>query len=186
MSSKFLCPRWSCFVLLLFLIAGCSLKQGLKKPEAEEEFLRETTRLEILAREHSEPSVRAKSHLRVAFLYVNYRNPRLNYARALQEMESYLSLSPGKPRTDNVENWLAVLRETDHLRKDRIEMEKKNQELQAHVEKLQASLGKVEKANVTLRDEVATLKETNNKMVETIERLKSLDYQMEEKRGLIK
>jgi septal ring factor EnvC (AmiA/AmiB activator) len=186
MGLKFHCLRWSCFFLLLFFIAGCSLKQGLKKPEGEEEFLRETTRLEKLAREHPEPSIRAKSHLQMAFLYVNHKNPRLNYARALQEMESYLSLSPAKAQNDNVENWLAVLREIEHLRKDRVETEKKNQELQVYIEKLQTSLGKVEKANVNLRDEVATLKETNNKMIETIEKLKSLDYQMEEKRNLIK
>jgi outer membrane protein assembly factor BamD (BamD/ComL family) len=128
--------------------------QTLKRPEGEKEFFRETSRLEKRASEHPETSVRAESHLQLAFLYVNHRNPELNYARGLQEMESYFSLAPGKGQTDYVQNWLAVLRE---------------------VEKLQRDLEKMQKANKSLRGEVGGLKET-------IERLKSLDRQMEERR----
>lgn len=186
MGSSFHRLQWGCFLILVFFIAGCSLKQGLQKPEGESEFLQEISRLEKLAREHPDTSVRAQSHLRMAFLCVDHRNPRLNYTRALQEMDSYLSLSPPKKQKDNFQNWLGVLREMDHLRKDRIEMEKKNQGLQTHIEKTQTNLEKVQKANVNLRDEVVTLKEINSKMTETIEKLKSLDYLMEEKRSLIK
>ena len=131
---------------------------ALKTPEGEKEFSQETSRLEKLAREDPKTSVRAQSHLQLAFLYVNYRNPQLNYTRALQEMENYLSLAPGKAQTEDFQNWLAVLKE---------------------VGKLKTSLEKVQKANKSLRDEVAGLKET-------IERLKSLDRQMEERRRLTK
>jgi uncharacterized protein YlxW (UPF0749 family) len=82
---------------------------------------------------------------------VNYRNPQLNYTRALQEMESYLSLAPAGRQGEDFNNWLAVLKET----------------------------GKLQKANRSLREEVAALKET-------IDRLKTLDRQMEEKRRLTK
>jgi outer membrane protein assembly factor BamD (BamD/ComL family) len=139
-------------------MVGCSLNLAQKKPEGEKEFLEETCRLEKLARDHPETSVRAQSHLKLAFLFVNYRNPQLNYTRALQEMESYLSLVPTKGQTDDFKNWLSVLKET---------------------EKLQTGLEKAQKANRSLREEVAGLKET-------IERLKSLDRQMEEKRRLTK
>jgi hypothetical protein len=80
-------------------------------------------------------------------------------------MESYFSLAPTEAQTENFQNWLAILRE---------------------VGKLQISLEKAQKANKTLRDEAAGLKEMNNKMRETIEKLKSLDRQMEEKRNLTK
>jgi len=150
--------QWGCIFLLLFLMVGCSLNLAQKKPEGEKEFLEETCRLEKLARDHPETSVRAQSHLKLAFLFVNYRNPQLNYTRALQEMESYLSLVPAKGQTDDFKNWLSVLKET---------------------EKLQTGLEKAQKANRSLREEVAGLKET-------IERLKSLDRQMEEKRRLTK
>jgi len=186
MGSKFHRLQWGCFFLPFFFIAGCTLKQGLKEPEGGKNFLQETSRLEIIVREDPKASVRAQSHLQLAFLFVNYRNPQLNYARALQEMESFLSLSPDKAQADQIRDWLAVLREMDHRGKDRIEIEKKNQALQAHLERLQASLEKVQKVNVSLRDEVANLKEMNGKMIETLERLKSLDLQMEEKRSLIK
>lgn len=150
--------QWGCIFLLVFLMVGCSLNLAQKKPEGEREFLEETCRLEKLARDHPETSVRAQSHLKLAFLFVNYRNPQLNYTRALQEMESYLSLAPTKGQTDDFKNWLSVLKET---------------------EKLQAGLEKAQKANKSLREEVAGLKEA-------IERLKSLDRQMEEKRRLTK
>jgi outer membrane protein assembly factor BamD (BamD/ComL family) len=139
-------------------MVGCSLKLAQKKPEGEQEFFQETCRLEKLARDHPETSVRAQSHLKLAILSVNYRNPQLNYTRALQEMESYLSLVPTKKQTDDFNNWLAVLKE---------------------IEKLQTGLEKAQKATRSLREEVAGLKET-------IDRLKSLDRQMEEKRRLTK
>ncbi len=164
MGSRFY-PLQSAYIfLLLFFIVSCSL-QELKKPEGEQEFSQETNRLERLVREDPKASVRTQSHLLLAFLYVNHRNPQLNYSRALQEMESYISLTPGKPKADDVQNWLAVLKE---------------------VGKLQTGLERAQKANKSLRDEVAGLKELNNKMRETIERLTSLDRKMEEKRDLTK
>jgi len=142
--------RGSVFLLLL-LVVGCSLTLTQKRPEGDKEFLQETCRLEKLAHDHPDVSVRARSHLKLAFLYVNYRNPQLNYTRALQEMESYLSLAPAGRQGEDFNNWLAVLKET----------------------------GKLQKANRSLREEVAALKET-------IDRLKTLDRQMEEKRRLTK
>jgi hypothetical protein len=186
MGPKFLRLQWCCFFLLFSFVVSCGLNLELKKPEGEKEFFQKTSHLEKLAREHPVKSVRAKFHLKLAFLYVNSRNPQLNYSRALQEMVSYLSMSPAKAQKDEFQNWFAVLREMDHLSKDRIEMEKKNQSLRAQGDKLQAGFEKVHKANTSLRDEVATLKEINNKMIETIEKLKILDFQMEEKRSLIK
>lgn len=73
--------QWGCIFLLVFLMVGCSLNLAQKKPEGETEFLEETCRLEKLARDHPETSVRAQSHLKLAFLFVNYRNPQLNYTR---------------------------------------------------------------------------------------------------------
>ncbi len=164
MDSRFHRIRWSFVFLLFFFAASCGL-EGLKKPEGGKEFSQESARLGKLAREDPNPSVRARSHLRLAFLYVNYRNPQLNYNRALQEMESYASLAPAEAKTDDIQNWLAVLRE---------------------VGKLQTALEKAQKTNKTLHDEVAGLKELNNKMKETIERLTNLDRQIEEKRNLTK
>jgi len=186
MDSKFHRLQWGCIFLLLFLMVSCSLKLVPQKPEGEKEFIQENSRLEKLAREQSKTSLRAQSHLHLAFLYVNYRNPQLDYSRALQEMEIYLSLSPDKAQTIDFQNWLAVLREMKHLRRDRIRMGEKNRTLQDRIEKLQTSLENVHEVSRSLQDEVAKLKERNNIMREAIEGLKNLDHQMEERRDLIK
>jgi predicted RNase H-like nuclease (RuvC/YqgF family) len=80
-------------------------------------------------------------------------------------MESFLSLAPAKTQTDDFQDWLTVLQE---------------------IKKLHANLEKVQETNRSLRNEIAGYKETNYKMRQTIERLKSLDLQMEEKRSLMK
>jgi len=164
--------RRGCFLLLLFFTASCSLNPTFVESTSESESFQETTRLEKISREYSNASVRAQAHLQLAFLYVNYKNPRLNYSRALQEMEAYLSLSPDKTQTVDFQNWLAALREIDHLREDWTEMAEKNQALRGRIDKLQGTLDKTQEAN--------------NKMREAIERLKTLDRQMEEKRRSIK
>jgi len=140
--------QWGSIFLLLFFAVSCSV-HGVKKPDEEKEFFQETCRLERLAHNHPDVSVRARSHLKLGFLYANYRNPQLNYTRALQEMETYLSLAPAERQGEDFYNWLAVLRE----------------------------IVKLQKANKGLREEVGDLKET-------IDKLKSLDRQMEEKRRL--
>jgi hypothetical protein len=114
------------------------LNLELKRPVGEKEFLQETSRLEKLAREDPTTSVRVNSHLKLAFLYVNSRNPQLDYSRALQDMESYLSMSPDKAQKEDFQNWLTVLRELDLLSKYRIEMEKQNQNFQTEIDKSQA------------------------------------------------
>ncbi len=179
MRPKFPSPQRSCFFLLLFFFAGCSLHLELNKPKGEGEFLQETSRLERLAREDPAPSVRAKSHLQLAFLYVNSRNPQLNYSRALQEMESYFSMSTAKPQEDDFQNWLAVLKELDRVRRQKKGTEEKKQNLQTQIKNLRVSLEKVREANKNLEDKVANLQEM-------IEDLKNLDYQMEERRDFIK
>ena len=165
--------RWGCILLLLlFFMASCSQNQTSVKSTGESASIQETVRLVKISREHPDTSVRAQAHLQLGFLYVNAKNPRLSYSRALQEMEAYLSLSANETPTDDFENWLAALREIDLLREDWTEMAEKNQALQGRIDKLQATLAKA--------------REENNRMREAIERLKALDRQMEEKRRSIK
>jgi cell division protein FtsB len=103
---------------------------------------------------------------------VEAKNPQRNYARALEEIKIYLSLSPEEAHTIDVQNWLAVLSEIDHLRTDKIELGERNRALHATNEK-------IKETNKNLRDEVVGLKET-------IGKLNYLDRQLEEKRKLIK
>jgi len=166
--------QWSCIFLIIFLMISCSL-QAVKKPEGpegEKEFSREIPRLERLAREDPKKSVRAESYLQLAYLYLDFRNPQLNYTRALQEMENYLSLTPDKAQTDDFQNWFAVLKEVDKLQTNLEKTQKANKSLRDEVTDSQ-------KVNKSLRDEVTDLKET-------IEKLKALDRLIEERRNLAK
>ena len=186
MKSRFRRHRWSGLFLLLLLLASCTINQSLKRTEGETDYLKEASHLEKLSREHPLPSVRAQVHLQLALLYVDAKNPQLNYARALEEMKIYLSMTPGKDHSTDVQNWMAALRQMDHLRTNRIELEERNRMLQAQSDRLQASLEKIQEVNRSLRDEATTLKETNHKMKETIEKLNVLDRQIEEKRRLMR
>jgi hypothetical protein len=171
MGSLFYRIQWAGILLPFFFMVSCNL-QLVKKPDEEKEFSQETCRLERLVHSHPDVSVRARSHLKLAFLYVNYRNPQLNYTRALQEMETYLSLSPEKTQTGDFQNWFAVLKEVERLQTS-------VEEAQKEVGRLQTSLEEAENGNKSLRNEVNVLKEA-------IKRLKSLDRQIEEKRRLLK
>ena len=132
--------QWSCIFLLLLFVVSCSWKLALKEPEGEQGFFQEISRLEKIAREHPDPSVRAQAHLKLAFLFLNHRNPQLNYPRSLQEMKSYLSMAPAKAATDDLQNWLAALQEMEHLRKSGWEEGMKNQSLQAQLGPLGAAV----------------------------------------------
>jgi peptidoglycan hydrolase CwlO-like protein len=171
MGLQFYRLQWGCIFLMIFSIFGCSL-QAVKKPVEEKGFSQETSRLEWLAREDPKKSVRAQSHLQLAYLYVNYRNPQLNYTRALREMENYLSLTSDEAQTDEFQNWFAVLKEVDKLQTNLEKTQKVNKSLRDEATDLQ-------KVNKSLRDEVTDLKET-------IEKLKALDRLMEERRSLTK
>jgi hypothetical protein len=196
----------SCCLLLRF-ITRCSGVLGRRHSEEATDFPREVSRLEKRARYHPEVSVRARSHLELAFLYLDRENPQLDYARALREMTEYVSLNPTGTTDKRVLDWLAALKEMHRIRQEGMESRKANQALKARTEKLQASMEKALELNKTLREETSGLKEANRnlneakhglkdgnqnlkgasqKLLETIESLKALDAQMEEKRNQIK
>jgi hypothetical protein len=93
----------------------------------------EVARLEETADKHTDPTVRVKAQLQLAKLYSSHKNPRPNYQRALKRLEMYLSFDPTQGETDEMQNWLALLRE---LVRERDELRKENRELKDTVEEL--------------------------------------------------
>ncbi len=179
MSLTPLCLKRICFFLLLLFPVSCTWNLPLTKPDGEQEFSEEIFRWEKVAREDPDPPVRAQAHLKLAYLFLSHRNPRVNYSRALQEMKSCLFLAPGNMAADDLGDWLAVLRELERVRKEKKGIEENKKDLQIQIEKLRSSLKRIQAANQTLNEEVAGLQET-------LEKLKALDYQMEEERTLIR
>jgi FtsZ-binding cell division protein ZapB len=204
MRAQYLCITCCGFLLLILFYAGCALNGDLVKPDQDRKFVLETSRLEELAREGRSTSIRAKSHLQLAFLYVDSRNPQLNYSRALTEMETYFSMSPDRVQRDDYKNWHLVLREVDRVRKDTHEVQSQNNDLQNQVEHFRISLERIQETNRTLREQMVNQQEEfrralgkaheANKSLRAklanlqgvIERLKTLDYQMEKQRDRIK
>lgn len=115
-------------------------------------------RLEEIADKDSDPSVRAKAQLRLAKLYSSHENPRPNYQQALKRLEMYLSFNPAEGEADEMQDWLALLRE---LVKEHDELRKAKQ-----------TMSQLAKENKELKD--------------TVEGLKNLDIKMEEKRKQVK
>jgi hypothetical protein len=118
----------------------------------------EIERLEEIADKHADPSIRAKAYLHLAKLYSSYKNTKPNYQQALKKLEMYLSFEPAKGETDEMQNWLALLRE---LVKEHDEIRKAKQ-----------TINQLAKENKELKD--------------AVEELKNIDIQMEEKRKQVK
>jgi uncharacterized protein YhaN len=197
-------------LFIFLLLSGCGLKYT---PGSAKEFEQETLRLEKQARTHKDPAARAEAQLELACLYLHYRNPQLNYGRALQEFEVYLSTTAADRQNEEIQNWLHALREmerqereTAHLQerlaslakeeaqwKERFaglaqENEEGRNSLASELRKnqeLQTALDRLQVQVESLERTSRSLKDANDRMKETVEKLKNLDFKMEEKRKAI-
>ena len=130
-----------------------------------EDFPREITRVEKLTRYHPDPAVRAKSHLRLAMLYLDYRNPHPDYLRALKELKQYVSMSPDGDKRDEAQTLVVLLSAYENVL---VENDEKR------------------RANELLTEQNRALIRENRAFKETIKELKYLDLQLEEKRRQIR
>jgi hypothetical protein len=70
---------------------------------------------EKLISEEQDASLRAKYHLQLGWLYSNYKNPQKDYQRALKEFDAYLAAVPEGIQTDEIQNWVSLLRAREKL-----------------------------------------------------------------------
>jgi hypothetical protein len=168
---KFPLRRVFLFLTLTFFLVSCN---PIYIARIEEDF-QAIPDLEKRVAEEKDAPVRAKYHLQLAWLYSNHENPKIDYRKALEQFELYLSLVPEKAQTDEIQNWLSVLRALDRLEREndetRLALEdqnKKNQILQENME--------------NLRERNASLEEVNTDLKKAIERLKNLNLQVEKKK----
>ncbi len=192
--------RFFLFLALLLVFAGCTLKYI---PPTPEDYAQETARLEKRLQKQGDPSVRANSHLRLAWLYSSYKNPKMDYGKALKEFEAYAFLAPDEAGDDEIQNWLSILRrlertETESMKmRENIEiLSRENQENQRLLAKMEIlakenaekreALEQQTKKNRALQENVEKLQERNNSLKQAIENLKTLDLRIERKRRSIK
>jgi chromosome segregation ATPase len=131
----------------------------------------------------------------------------MNYAKALREFENYLGADPEDRKSDEVMNWVSALRELERREKEASGLKERIktmtweregqqralaqqgsriQELHDAAERLQGRVGILEKENRSLGEVSRNLKEENEKVKDTLEKLRALDRQMEEKRRSIR
>jgi uncharacterized protein YoxC len=142
---------WMIMILILLVSPGCSLRYI---PQSGEEFKRETLRLEEKARSHEDPEVRAECQLELAYLYLNHRNPLLNYGKALQGFEAYLSFTGADRQTEEIQNWTLALREMGRR-------ERETASLKERVAKLVQDMERRERETASLQEKFAKLAQDN-------------------------
>jgi len=148
------------FLLVLFaltVLSNCATMHKEPAPPAQSPP-EDVKPPEEIAQGHPDQSMLAKAHLQMATLYSFYKNPELNYQRALKELEIYLSFNPADGGTDEIQNLLAILRELDRVNEE----------------------------NKKSRQKVNQLSKENKELKASVKELKNLDIKIEEKRKKVK
>lgn len=93
------------------------------------EYAREIARLKKVIKSHPERSERVKAHFYLASLYASYKNPDQDYALALEELNTYISLKPNVAQEYDVQNRLYLLREIAQLSDEKVKLGQAIEEL---------------------------------------------------------
>ena len=190
----------TCLTISLFilpLLSGCQIiaerpessyyrfnkKYSRFKPDG---FRREMENLEEITENSSTSPIAARAYLRLALLYLDYKNPEKNYKKAGIALEKYISAEPEGAKLVEVKNWVNVLKDLD-ARETEIDALKK--------EIMQSSVGKekslknkeikfLREENSSLKHEVDRLRGDIEKLKSDIEKLSRLDLELEKKRKI--
>ncbi|MDO9289376.1 MAG: hypothetical protein Q7T83_11375 [Thermodesulfovibrionales bacterium] len=134
--------------LIALMVAQCTPASLQKDAEVKDmkysaklkpkDFPREIARLEKIAKTHSDMSVQARAHLQLAMLFLDYKNPAVNYLRALRELEAYISLNPEGGQTDEIQTWRALLSKIELLTKENNRIKEENQKMNNIIENMKS------------------------------------------------
>lgn len=142
--------------------------QTLKK----EDVAAEITRLEEAVKNANVNSRISNLYLELAQLYSHYNNPDPDYHRSLELFEKYLLLNPHSWNYDEVHYLKNIIQQL-------VTVEKKSKAIEKQAASLKGN-------NDKLKDEKKKLTSENQEMQEAIEKLKLLEYKLEEKRLYLK
>ena len=180
-----------CFRLLLllgffFALSSCTVRYAPSK--TTEDYSQETIRLEKRIAEERDASVqaRAKEHLELAWLHLDYRNPRADYGGALKEFEAYLTLASDGEKKDEIQNWISILRKLESLKKQNMQLQEQILYITKQMGEGRETLEQQVRMNIKLEENMQKLQESNTRLKDTIRQLQTLDRQMEERRRSIK
>ena len=170
-------------LLLSFGLSSCTVRYT--SPKTAEGFSQEIARSEKQISGGEKAAVQAQGHLRLAWLYLDHRNPNADYGRALKELEAYIGLARDKAEDDEIQEWLSILREFEGLRKQNTLLQERILTISKEKGQGKGLLDQQAATNKKLKEENQKLQESNKRLQETIKKLKSLDRQIEERRRSI-
>jgi hypothetical protein len=176
--------------MLLITFGGCAQHQnqelaGSEKYAAQQgegKYLKEISKLEETARSATDTSERMQAHLELAHLYTSYNNHQRNYNKALQHLEIYASLQPDFSNEKNLRNWLSALKEMDGQSQKINQLNQKLDQSQLEISKLKKTTKKLKGNHAKIKKANIKLTESNETLAKTIEMLKNIDRNIEEKR----
>ncbi len=197
------------FLLTAMIIAGCvplqhladlnksKLDKAAELPDKWEllnlypnlkgqEFQKEIVQLESLIDNNSEPTLRAKLHLRLGLLHLDSKNPNPNYLTAVKELESSLTLDPKGERKGEVQNLIQLLREMRKMTEENKKIKAKTDQLTQENQEIKKENLETKKENLEVKNENQELKKNVEQLKDLVEQLKNLDVNIEERRKKIK
>ena len=142
---------------LIFLNVSCArILKTTNTPDLKSgEYSMEIMRLEDVIKNNPSQSERIKAHYQLANLYASYKNSEKDYKKALEHLNIYISLNSKAIRQNDLRNCLSLLREVDRLSGELSVLNKKN----------------------------LNLNRKNLQLTQTIGKLQTLDFQVEQKRN---
>jgi tetratricopeptide (TPR) repeat protein len=176
--------------LLLMAIGGCTHQQNKIPAEPQKiaaqpdtgQYMKKISKQEQTVRSAAGTSERMQAHLELAQLYTSYENPLRNYKKALKHLEIYASLQPDFAGDKNLRNWLGALKELDRQSRIINQLNKDLNQSQQNISALKKSTKKLKRDKAIFIKKNNQLTETNETLAKTIEMLKNIDRNIEEKR----
>ena len=141
---------------LIFLNVSCArILQTTNTPDMKSgEYSMEIMRLRDVIKNNPSQSERIKAHYQLANLYSSYKNSEKDYKKALEHLNIYISLDSKAIKQNDLRNCLSLLREVDRLSGELSVLNKKN----------------------------LNLNRKNMQLTQTIGKLQTIDFQVEQKR----
>ena len=141
--------------LILVNVSCARILQTTYTPDLKSgEYSMEIMRLKDVIKNNPSQSERIKAHYQLANLYASYKNSEKDYKKALEHLKIYISLDSKAIKQNDLRNCLSLLREVDRLSGELSVLNKKN----------------------------LNLNRKNLQLTQTIGKLQTLDFQVEQKR----
>ena len=176
--------------VLLIALGGCTHTQDRADGSPEKtavqpqtgKYVKAIAKQEQIVRTSADTSERTRAHLELAHLYTSYKNPRRNYRNALKHLEIYASLEPDFSNDKDLRNWLSALKEIERLAQKIDSQDKEARQLNKKLDQSRREITVYKKKTRQLKKENNQLAESNASLEKTLEMLKNIDRNIEEKR----